>query len=284
MDSGGAAPLGVVAPFPRHSPTRARGKKGLPPLAPSPLVGRHGFLAERLTGVAMHDDASRALTRWAADPRVDAPLLRRALAEVVAIDAMTVPRSEALKQEYLVFARSLDDPNLVEDVLMERDPTRPVDDWCQDLPVGDATKRRIHEVRLLAADDRERSLRVARLMTANWLAEVDKPRSRRSAPARRDPPIYEPDPAGPPASRALPPGKLSRWLDSSMLASRIFRSFDRHAHLIDRERARQARLVVHLADQLYRREHGGAPPPSPGALVGPDLEALPEGFDAPVEP
>jgi len=25
-------------------------------------------------------------------------------------------------------------------------------------------------------------------------------------------------------------------------------------------------------------------PPSPGALVGPDLEALPEGFDAPVEP
>jgi hypothetical protein len=51
---------------------------------------------------------------------------------------------------------------------------------------------------------------------------------------------------------------------------------------VDRERARQARLVVHLADQLYRREHGGHPPPSPSALVGPYLKALPEWLDEPM--
>ena len=63
-----------------------------------------------------------------------------------------------------------------------------------------------------------------------------------------------------------------------MFASRFFRSFQKYNPNIDRERPRQARLVVHLADQLYRREHGG-PPPSPAALVGPYLKGLPEGYD-----
>jgi hypothetical protein len=242
--------------------------------------GRHGFLIERVVGAAMHDEASKGLTRWAADPRVDAPMLRRALDEVIAIDAMTAPASEALKQEYLVSVRSMGDPNLIGDVLVNQNPGDPAD-WCQDLPVSFANKERIQRARVFAADDRERTVHVSRLMIANWLAQVDKPPSRRSGLVRKEPPIYEPDPDGPPSSRALPPEKLSGWLDSSMLAPRHFRFLSKYAPPIDRERARQARLVVHLADQLYRREHGGDPPPSPSALVGPYLKALPEWLDAP---
>jgi hypothetical protein len=238
-------------------------------------TGKHGFQVERLFGAAMHERASEALTRWASDPRVDAPMLRLALDEVIAIDAMTVPRSETLKVHYLVFVHSLDDPNLIEDMILFRDDDE--GDWCEELPIPLAAKKPIQAARVLAADDRERSLRLARLLTANWLAEVDKPPARRSKLAKHDPPIYEADPAAPPSSRVLPPEKLARWLDSSLIASRCFRAIAKYAPAIERERARQGRLVVHLASELYRREHG-EPPPSPQALVGPYLKALPEGF------
>jgi hypothetical protein len=244
--------------------------------------GKHGFQVERLVGAAMHDHASQALSRWASDPRVDAVMLRLALDEVIAIDTMTVPRSETLKVHYLVFVHSLPDPNFLEDLLMFREQGDPAD-WCQDLPISKEVKKPIQAARVIGADDRERSLRLARLLTANWLAEVDKPPARRSKLARNDPPIYDPDPAGPPSSRVLTPEKLSKWLDSSLLASRHFRALSKYDSAIDRERGRQARLVLHLAGELYRREHG-EPPPSPRNLVGPYLKALPEGLKPTPEP
>ncbi len=245
--------------------------------------GKHGFQIERLIGAAMHEEASKGLTRWASNPKVDAPLLRRALDEVIAIEGMTVPRAETLKLEYVLFVRSLSDPNLIEDFLVSKNIDEK-GDWCQDLPVSDAAKRPIQAARVVLSRDRERSLRLARLMTANWLAQVDKLPARRSKLARTDPPIYEePDPAASPQSRVLPPDTLSKWLDSSLLAIRFYRGVSKFAPNIDLERPRQARLVVHLASELYRREHG-QPPPTPRALVGPYLKALPEGFDAVDEP
>ncbi len=245
-------------------------------------TGKHGFQIERLTGAGMHKDASEALTRWASDPRVDAPMLHRALDEVIAIDAMTVPLSEILKLQYLVFVNSLGEPDLLADFLMFREQGDPAD-WYQALPIPPAAKKPIHAARVFVADDRERSLRLARLMTANWMAQLDKPPARRSRLARNKPPIYEADPADPPASRALPPERLSKWLDSSLLASREYHFLAKYGWSLDVERSRQARLVVHLASELYRREHG-EPPPSPQALVGPYLKALPEGYDTTPEP
>jgi hypothetical protein len=46
-----------------------------------------------------------------------------------------------------------------------------------------------------------------------------------------------------------------------------------------RERRRRAVLVVRLAAELYRREHG-KPPATAGALLGPVLKELPEGIAA----
>ena len=132
---------------------------------------------------------------------------------------------------------------------------------------------------MIVADDRERSVRLTRLMMANWLPQLDRPPSRRSKLARSVPAIYEADPSAPPASRPLTTEELSRWLDSSLLASRVFRWLCKFGFALDLERTRQAGLVVHLAGELYRREHEGAPPPSPEALVGPYLEALPERYD-----
>jgi hypothetical protein len=245
-------------------------------------AGRHGFLIERAIGAGMHKDASEPLTRWASDPRVDAPLLRRAIDDLIAIDATSTPLSDALKKEYLIFVHSLHDPSLIDDLLLQKQQDDPTD-WCDDLPVSPATKKPIQAARVFLADDRERSLRVIRLMLANWLAQVDKPPNRRSKLARTEPPIYQPDPNAPAALNPLPPEDLARWLESTLLARRIYSFQARYSPHIDSERLRQGRLVVHLASELYRREHG-EPPPSPQALVGPYVNALPEGFDAIADP
>ena len=237
--------------------------------------GRHGFQVERLGGAALHKSVAETLTRWSSDPRVDAALLRLALGEVIAIDAMTERQSNTIKVEYLMLVAALDDSDLIEDVLvanMYGDPK----DWSQELSVPPAVQKPIQATRVFLADDRERSLRVVRLMTANWLTQVDKPVSRRTPLVQSDPPIYEADPG----TRApIRPEKLAKWLESSLLASRFYRAFQKYRPAIDLERSRQARLVVHLADQLYRREHDGNPPPSPAVLVGPYLKDLPEGHD-----
>ena len=102
-------------------------------------TGRHGFQVERLSGVAIHDQASKALTRWASNPRADAAMLRRALSEVIAIDAMTVPQSETVKLHYLMVVHSMADPDLIEDVLVMNMCQDPVD-WSQQLPVPRVVK------------------------------------------------------------------------------------------------------------------------------------------------
>ncbi len=218
--------------------------------------GQHGFQIERLVGATIYDDASKALNRWATNPKVDAALLRRALDELIAIDAMTVTPSETIKTEYLLFVAELDDPFLIDDLMITNLPADQPNDWCQDLPISVGNKKVIQGTRLSLAQDRERSLRLARLMTANWLAEVEKPPSQRSKVFREVPTIYEVDPPG---SQALSAEKLSEWLDSSLLAIKHFRWLKNYVVVIDRERVRQAKLVENLANELSKREHGQLP-------------------------
>jgi hypothetical protein len=232
--------------------------------------GRHGFMVERLGGAHIHDLASKALTRWSDNPKVDAALLRTALGEVIAADAMTWPQSRTVKTNHLMLVEAMHDPNLVEEILV-MNLYQDEKDWSQMLQIPQAANRPLQHARVLAGNERERSMRVMKLMTANWLAQIDKPANQRAKIARADPPIY--DSPGP-----LTPEELGSWLDSSLFASRFYRAYQKYQPNIDRERPRQARLVVHLADQLYRREHG-EPPDSPAALVGPYLKELPAGYD-----
>ena len=78
-------------------------------------VGRHGVIIERLVGAAIFETSSRRITHWAADPRVDAALLRRALADALAADALTPPLSDSMKLEYLICLRDLDELRVMVD-------------------------------------------------------------------------------------------------------------------------------------------------------------------------
>ncbi|HWE39979.1 MAG TPA: hypothetical protein VG406_25735, partial [Isosphaeraceae bacterium] len=62
----------------------------------------------------------------------------------------------------------------------------------------------------------------------------------------------------------------------TVYAKHLLPAYERVEEAVNRERSRQAGLVLTLAEQLYRRDHGGQAPPGPSALVGPYLKALPE--------
>ncbi len=72
-------------------------------------VGKRGAVIERAVGARDFEHAARRIVRWSADPRVDAALLRRALADTVAADALTPPLSVSMKIQYVMCQRDLDE-------------------------------------------------------------------------------------------------------------------------------------------------------------------------------
>jgi hypothetical protein len=64
-------------------------------------VGMRTIFADRLQAVALHRAACDRAEHWAADVRVDATMLRRALADALDVGAMAPPLSDTLKADYL---------------------------------------------------------------------------------------------------------------------------------------------------------------------------------------
>ena len=232
---------------------------------------RHAGRADRLAAIRRFGVLCERAREWAADPRVDAPLLRRALADVQAITALTPPLSDLLKSEYLQALATLDDPPpplvaaVRDDFLMAGGGA-----WYRFLPPY------WHAAWFLAHEP-ARSRRLVRLVYANWLAHCDEP------PARRPPWVSSPRldlfaAGGPPSPR-----DLLRRVEAPGLAGRVLQRWGPLEADFDDERSRQAALVIALAEQLYIRDRG-EPPDSPEALVGPYLPALPDGYAAPALP
>jgi hypothetical protein len=138
--------------------------------------GRNGGVIERMVGGGLFELALAPIKRWAADPRVDATLRARALAEAREARAMSRPWSHTLKLEYLVVRNSLEDTALARSTAfmgsigLARRPlftvfgrTFSLDDFRRSRPV------------LGFQAEPEASRRLARLVYANWLAHVDLP-------------------------------------------------------------------------------------------------------------
>jgi hypothetical protein len=255
-------------------------------LRSSRLVGRHGALVERRYGAHMHELAARCILRWAADPRVNVGMLRRALDDVSAADRLTPPLSDVLKTEYLMALRELH-----ELITMPREIPLPGGNTglLNRVPPVLISTREIQRFRFRASNDPEKSRRAIRLVFANWLAQVDRPASQRARSAKHSGLlIYEPDRTAPPAARAVTPDVLSDAIDHTILARWMFRPDDAERNVnyygswegdgvFARERRRRSVLLVKLAAELYRREQG-KPAANAGALLGAYLEELPEGI------
>jgi hypothetical protein len=258
-------------------------------LRSSRLVERHGALVERIYGAHMHRLAARCTLRWAADSRIDAAVLRRALDDVSAADRLTPPLSDSLKLLYLIALRELDELHAMP--------------WAVPPPGGQggilsrmppAVITQTQRFRFRASNDPEKSRRAIRLVFANWLAQVDRPAAERARSATHAGLlIYEADRAAPPAARAVTPDVLSEAIDHTILARWIFRpdNAERNVNYYGSwegdgvfacERRRRSVLTIKLAAELYRRERG-KPPAKAGALLGTCLAELPEGV-APGDP
>jgi hypothetical protein len=258
-------------------------------LRSSRLVGRHGVLVERRYGAYLHELAARQIARWASDPRVDAGMLRRAQGDALTADALTWPLSEALKLDYLIVMRDLDEMKFLPSEV-------PLPGGKEGLlehvvpPWRTTVRREIQQLRFRASNELERSRRAIRLVYANWLAQVDKPAAERAPSAIYGGLlIYQADRAAPPAARAVAPETLARAIDETLVAKRLVRvdAADRSAFALDyfwerdsafaRERRRRSVLLVKLAAERYRREQGKTPA-NVGTLVdGCYLKKLPEG-------
>jgi hypothetical protein len=258
-------------------------------------LGRRGGFIERIDGVSVHILACRRLSSWAVEPKVDATLLRKALDSAIAADQATPPISDSLKAEYLTMLHSLADPELM---LRLHD--------YEVVPNGQGGSVTLYgqhgwksgwlRVCRRAIHEPERSRRVIRMIYANWLTYADLPSS--SRPPRvlsganvkpADSPLallndlYVVSDDLPAPAQALPPETLAHWFDSTMDAKILFPAFVAIEKTIGRERTVQAALVMTLANELHRREHGDYPD-RVEELVGPYLKALPEGFQSSTEP
>jgi hypothetical protein len=258
----------------------------------SRLVGRHG--GWRYVGARLHDLASSRILRWAADARVDAGQLRKALDDTLAADALTPPFSEAIKLEYLGLSGS-DGRQVLRDFGIPL-PALPGGEHgpMQQMAALVGAEGSARVAWILANNNVERSRPAIRLLYANWLAQIDRPASQRAPVAIEDPVlIYAVDPAAPVAARAVAPERLARAIERNPYARAILFVDDAHHHpfrppqwegngLLARERRRRSALIVRLAAELYRREHGAAPATA-GALVDRYLKELPEAI-APGDP
>ncbi len=131
-----------------------------------------------------------------------------------------------------------------------------------------------------------------RLLYANWLPQIDKPANDRAPIAIRTPIlIYASDPTAPAEARAIAPEDLDAAVGQTLLAHAFFRPPDQFVgggapwsgwawegeSPLAREPRRRAVLIVKLAAELYRREHG-RPPANAGALLHGCLKELPKGI------
>ena len=187
-------------------------------------VGTHGVLVERRFGAQMHANAAGRILHWAADPRVDATLLRKALDETLAADAMTPPVSRCLKLGYLITLREIDE-------LTEMGLNAPLPGGKMGLAekvVGKtAWKAPIQRFRLRANNDVERSRRAARLLYANWLAQVDKLASKRAPIAIQKPLLlYKFDRNSRATAEGIDAEALDQALTHTTIAQEMFRLDD----------------------------------------------------------
>jgi hypothetical protein len=261
-------------------------------LRSSRLIGRHGMLVQRVRGSKVHLLAARCILRWAVDPRLGPEQLRQALDDTLDADALTPPVSDAIKIDYLACLNFVEDVTNFESTMRDFGWALPLlggrqVDVLDQLVRWPAVRYPVQRFRLRASNDVERSRRALRLVYANQLPQADRPAGRRAPLAIRKPTwIYADDPSAPAAARAVTPEFLAAALDRTEIAGFLFGMAPVPSDppwegqgLLARERRHRSVLIVRLAAELYRREHG-ADPATCGALLGTILKKLPEGIAA----
>ncbi len=142
------------------------------------LVSLYGTVFRRRSAQDWHGKLNWRVAAWAANPRTTREMIRQALDDVLACEALAPSESYTLKGEYTDIDRLLDDPHG-----LARIPPR---SWRMallplgiDLSLGPEHARSLYDTWRFTFREPERSRRVLRQAFANWLAYYDLPESAR---------------------------------------------------------------------------------------------------------
>ena len=240
-------------------------------------LGMHGTIHNPTIIQYLYRPLRDRLKTWAADPRTTPALLRQALGDVAACEALAPSELDSLKAGYLDAIWLLDQPdNPGHQVPLSRFARF----YNPNYTLNPEQIQAIWDWWRFWRREPERSRRVIRLVAANWLAYHDLPPADRPKPdpkvASFD--IYPLGPRSPASARALTPQALDRWYDTAYDAQQVL-SFLNATGVRIAEQANDGEILVLLGTELYRRDHG-TDPPALEALVGPYLERLPAVFQS----
>ncbi len=237
-------------------------------------VGQDGEIIGRCVGIAVYHATSSAAIHWSKNTKVTIPQLKRALNDVLEINALTVSRRDLVRTAYFSLTNSLEDHNGRERLLEVS-----LSNLATPAPPTFVRSIKIKAMTAYGALKREpeRSRRVIRLEVANWLAAADLPTSElaKRAVQVKELTLYEPSPGETPP---LSLDDLAAWFDTTLYAkldAYMWVGLDR---ALSRDEQSQAALIIHLAEEIYTRENG-KPPKAAQDLVGTYLKKLPVGFD-----
>ncbi len=200
-------------------------------------LGQRGVAIERLVGIGVFFETAVGINRWAADPRVDDRLLRRAAEQLEEVDAMTPLPSIALKCEYVMFLQTLESNRPWEALGMPPASTR--------IPAGALSSL------LFVRGEPEVSRRITQHVFAGWLEQADLPRWNRAPKAASFLGLR----ATPPKPGRLTASELEAHVVSFSIARFLLPALSHVEEAVDRESAHRAALRLVLAAQRYRRQH-----------------------------
>ena len=211
------------------------------------LLSMHTTLIGSMSASAIGEMGVRGAVRWSSQRRVVARELRQAIEDMLSIEEMKTPNSDAIKIEYIYIRHSARHPS-------ER--------WMRYTGYPAQLERS------------------ARLVVANLLSQVDRPRYLRTPVHPGELGLFELDPKSPPSPSLLPVdeveqstitsagtmSKAVKWV-SNEAASAIELSdpavqlrYLYAAYLTqDLFQTRRGGLLLVLALQLHRREHASFP-------------------------
>ena len=201
--------------------------------------GKHGFLIERLVGVALHRFAAQAIAVWATHESVSLEDVEKALSEVRKIYKLTPPVSATIKVEYATSLNTILGGRKVLDELIEyRAPEQLVGGY------------------LFVNAEPQLSLALMRHVFANVLSQCDLP------PWERDEtgsPLGLYQPTGKESPPLMDPDRLTEAVLDSVIARELVPAISQCVRAIDEERTRQHALEICLLIEIYRRKNGEYP-------------------------
>ena len=196
-------------------------------------------------------------------------LLRQALDDLTALEALTPPISLFYRHEY----------QTADESFMRLSLSSVLQDQRRSGIVPPGHFERLPGLEVYLRGEPERSRRVLRLLAANDLAWCDRPVSERPAFAVPRLRIYEHNPAAPATARALSPQELARWTDSTLIRPALKWRLRDLEERDKNDRWSLGRFQEAVAVSLFTRE-SGHPPASPAEAL---RRYLPIKGDAPVQ-